>query len=103
MEQETNDSWRLTGIAIVQHALGDVGASDAALDEFFDKNAADSASKIAEVYAFRGEIDKAFDWLEQAYDNRDNALTDMLDNPLFANLHYDPRWEPFLDKMGFPH
>jgi TolB-like protein/Flp pilus assembly protein TadD len=103
IEQETSDTYRLTGTAIVQHALGDLGASDAALQELIDKYAAGWAYQIAEVYAFRGEIDNAFEWLEQAYDNRDTGLPDTLGNPKFASLHSDPRWEPFLDKMGMPH
>ncbi len=103
MEQETADWYRLTGTAIVQHALGDAGASDAALKELIDKYAADGAYQVAEVYAFRGEIDYAFDWLECAYDNRDGGMTNILLDPLLANLHDDPRWEPLLDKMGLPH
>ena len=90
-------------MAIVQHALGDAEASDAALQELIEKSAASAAYQIAYVYAFRGEIDHAFDWLEQAYDNRDSGLPLMLLEPLLANLHDDPRWEAFLDKMGLPH
>jgi len=103
IEQATDDFDRLTGTAIVQHALGDAEASDAALQGLIEKWAAEGAYQIAQIYAFRGEIDHAFDWLDQAYDNRDSGLTLMLLEPLFANLHDDPRWEPFLDKMGLPH
>ncbi|MCH7538079.1 MAG: tetratricopeptide repeat protein [Proteobacteria bacterium] len=103
MEQETSDAIRLFGTAVVQHALGDAGASDAALQELIEKWAATSAYHVAHAYAFRGEIDNAFDWLEQAYDNHDSGLTEMLLHSLLANLHDDPRWEPFLDKMGLPH
>jgi len=103
MEQEAYVYYRLTGMAIVQHALGDAGASDAALQELIEKWATAGAYQIAEIYAFRGEIDHAFDWLENAYDNRDTGLNGMLVNPLFVNLHDDPRWEPLLDKMGLPH
>ncbi len=103
MELEISDGYRLPGIAIVQHALGNAEASDAALQKLIEERAATSAYQVAEVYAFRGEIDDAFDWLERAYDNRDNGLTKMLPDPLLANLHDDPRWFPFLDKMGLPH
>ena len=103
MEQEISDGFRLYGTAVVQHALGDAGASNAALEEMIEKWAAEGAVQVAEVYAFRGEIDLAFDWLEQAYDNRDPGLPQMLLEPLLANLHDDPRWVPFLDKMGLPH
>ncbi len=103
MEQETSNFFRLQGTAIVQHALGNVGASDAALKELIECCAADGAYQVAQVYAFRGEIDLAFDWLDEAYANRDSALPNMLTSNRLANLHDDPRWEPFLDKMGLPH
>jgi TolB-like protein len=103
IEQVTTDWLRLFGMAIVQHALGDAGASDAALYEFIDEYAAMAAYQVATIYAFRGETDLAFEWLDEAYENRDSGLTQMLLQPQFANLHYDPRWTAFLDTMGLPH
>ena len=103
MEQVTSDFSRLWGMALVQHALGDAGASDAALRAFIENWAAGGAYQVAEVYAFRGEIDHAFDWLEHAYDNRDGGLAFMLLDPLLANLRDDSRWEPLLNKVGLPY
>jgi TolB-like protein/predicted TPR repeat methyltransferase len=103
MEHETTDFYRLYGIAIVRHVLGDAGASDAALQEIIETYGEGGAYQVAEIYAFRGEIDYAFEWLERAYDNRDGGITNMLIDPLLANLHDDPRWEPLLDKIGLPH
>jgi TolB-like protein/lipoprotein NlpI len=103
MEQESMDFFRLIGTAIVQHAQGDAGASDAALQESIEIWGAGGAYQVAEVYAYRGEIDHAFDWLEQAYENRDGGLVYLLLDPLLANLRDDRRWEPLLDKMGLPH
>ncbi len=76
IEQEPSDFFRLTGMAIVQHALGDAVASDAALQEMIETwgCAAVAPTRWPAVYAFRGEIDHAFDWLELAYDNRDGGL-----------------------------
>jgi hypothetical protein len=65
-------------------------------------DAAVRAMQIAQIYAFRGEIDDAFLWLERAYDNHDRTLSGVLLQPLLTNLHGDPRWELFLDKMGLP-
>ena len=104
IEKESSEVLRLFGTAIFQYALGDAAASDAALEELIDKYAAVAAYQIAYVHAMRGEIDNAFDWLEQAYDNRDGGLPSMLLEPQLANLHDDPRWPVFLvDKMGLPH
>ena len=102
-EQETIESFRLLGTAIVQHALGDAQASDAALQDLIDNWAEEAAYQIANAYAARGEIDHAFAWLEQAYKNRDAGMPQLLLDPLLANLHDDPRWEPLLDRMGLPH
>jgi len=109
MERETADTFRLMGTAIVQHDLGNAGASDAALKELIECCASNSDPpggdyQIAAVYARRGEIDHAFEWLEVAYDNRDGSLPEVMTaDGAFSSLHDDPRWEPFLDKMGLPH
>jgi tetratricopeptide (TPR) repeat protein len=107
MEQETGDVFRLMGTAIVQHELGNAGASDAALKELIEccggGEPPSADYQIAVVYAYRGEIDHAFEWLEVAYDNRDGSLAGMLTSKSITNLRDDPRWEPFLDKMGLPH
>ncbi len=51
------------------------------------------------MYAFRGEVDKAFEGLERAYDQRDPGLA-WIRSMLLANLHDDPRWAAFLEKLG---
>ena len=66
--------WRLSGLPLAFHALGRRGESDAALAALKEKYAEDSAYQIAEVHAFRGEADLAFEWLERAYDQRDGGV-----------------------------
>jgi tetratricopeptide (TPR) repeat protein len=105
IEQETEDWIRLQGTAIVQHALGDAEASDTALRAFIECCGASEwgGTLVAQAYAFRNENDLAFDWLDQAYDKRDILLIRLLRDPLYANLHDDPRWDLFLEKLGLPH
>ena len=74
MQQETDEGWRLSGLPLVFHALGRRSESDAALAALKDKYAGDSAYQIAEVHAFRGEADLAFEWLERAYAQRDGGV-----------------------------
>jgi adenylate cyclase len=100
--ERTSDFWHDFGMALVQHELGDAGASDAALNEFKEKYQAGEDYQVASIYAFRDEIDLAFDWLDKAYDERDTGLPFVHLDPLLASLHDDPRWESFLDKMGLP-
>ena len=52
------------------------------------------------MLAFRREADRAFEWLDKAVAYHDPGLSDIVVEPLFANLHQDPRWLPFLRKLG---
>src|SRR5262249_59341786 len=64
MQQETLPSLRLHGLALAYDRLGKKKEADAALSELIDKFTNGAAFQIAEVYAFRGEGDRAFEWLE---------------------------------------
>jgi len=55
---------------------------------------------IAYVYAFRGDADKAFEWLDKAVQYKDPGLPDIVAENLFDNIHSDPRWLLFLRKLG---
>jgi TolB-like protein/cytochrome c-type biogenesis protein CcmH/NrfG len=103
MKQETGNYYRLTGTTVIQHALHNAEASNAALKELIENRTVESSYQIALAYAYRGEIDASFEWLQLAYDTRDSGLNKMLVDPMLANLHSDPRWKTFLDKIGFPH
>ena len=97
---EKGATYYYTGLAIVFHTLGNHEASQSALD-YLIKNSADSAAyQIAEVYGSRNEPDKAFQWLEQSLVIRDSGLSAILGDPAFLGLHTDPRWKPFLKKLG---
>jgi hypothetical protein len=55
---------------------------------------------IACLHAFRGETDQAFAWLDRAYVERDRELAWMKVRRELKSLRGDPRWQPFLRKMG---
>jgi predicted Zn-dependent protease len=102
MEQEKGPEYRLPGFAMAYHALLRGKESDAALAETI-KNYGDSgAFQIAEVYAFRGEIDSALYWLERAYAQRDGALTVIKGDPLLKSLEPDARYNALLKRMHLP-
>ena len=100
MQKESNDTWRRIGLPMAWHALGKKTESDAALAELIQKDEMSWAYNIAYVLAFRGEADRAFEWLDKAVAYHDPGLADIAIEPLFANLHHDPRWLPFLRKVG---
>jgi len=77
-----------------------VTESDAALAELTKNEAETAAFQIAEAYAYRGDKDRAFEWLERARRQRDPGLGDLRKDPLLENLYDDPRWNVFLHAMG---
>ena len=89
--------------ALTYHALGREKESDTALNELITKYHASNASEIAMVYAFRGQTDKAFEWLDRAYAQRDPGLMSTKVEPLLNSLHNDPRFAAFLKKLNLPN
>jgi TolB-like protein/DNA-binding winged helix-turn-helix (wHTH) protein/Flp pilus assembly protein TadD len=102
IEKEPTDWEKLTDLALVYHALGRERDSNAALNELITKHDSDSAFQIAQVYAFRGESDKSFAWLERAYKQRDSGLPEIKTDPLLKNIRNDPRYFDLLKKMRLP-
>jgi TolB-like protein/lipoprotein NlpI len=101
-ERVKDDDDRRFGRAITYHALGRKADADLALAEYEKKYAEADAYRIAEIYAFRGEVDRAFAWLDRAYRQRDGGLPVVRGDPLLKNLHSDPRFKAFLRKMNLP-
>jgi serine/threonine protein kinase len=100
--REQEEVFRLWSSAVVLHALGRREESDGALGALIRKYAEGGAYQIAEVYAARGEVNEAFEWLERAYAQQDGGLVEMKPEPVFRSLHGDPRWATFLKRIGLP-
>jgi tetratricopeptide (TPR) repeat protein len=98
--RDPHELLRLAAIAIIEHTRGRRAESDAAVHELIAKYHTDCAYQAAEVYAARGEADLAFNWLERAYVLLDNGLAEMKNSRALRSLYADPRWKPFLQKMG---
>jgi TolB-like protein/Flp pilus assembly protein TadD len=100
MREEPWRAYRLFGLSMAYHALGQTADSDAALADLIERYEQVSAYNIAYVLAFRGEVDLAFEWLDKAVKFKDSGLSSIPVENLFANIHADPRWLPFLESIG---
>jgi TolB-like protein/Flp pilus assembly protein TadD len=100
IEQETSENWKMIGLPMAYHALGRKADSDAALAALIVKWEKDSPYNIAYVYAYRDEADKAFAWLDKAVEYGDGGLAEIVTENVFDKIHKDPRWLPFLRKIG---
>jgi len=97
-------------LTIIYHAMGRQDESDAALEQLTltigDED--EDLFLVAQAHAFRGEIDKAFEWLDRANDahhsrygvNEEFGVLKF--DPFLENLHDDPRWDALLDKLNMP-
>lgn len=100
IEQETIDSYRLAGLAFVYHELGQDEQFEHVLAELIEKFGEETSIEVASVYAWRGDNDRAFDWLEKARDNKESGIGNVASHYTFRNLHEDSRWQPFLSGLG---
>jgi TolB-like protein/Tfp pilus assembly protein PilF len=102
MENETGEWEKLSGEALAYYALGHREESEGSLKKLIATYQNSCAYQIAEVYAYRGETDKAFEWLDRAYRQRDPGTPEMKNNPLMKSLRLDRRYAELLKKMHLP-
>ena len=102
VQQEADEENRLRMLPIVLHAAGRASESDAALKALIAKFSQTEAYSVAMSYAYRGDRDLAFQWLDRAYLQRDSNLVEIVGDRLFKNLFGDPRYKTFLRKMNLP-
>ena len=100
IEQEKSEADRMIGLPMAYCALGRKSDADGALAALISKYEKDCAFNIAYVYAFCGDADKAFEWLDKAVAYEDAGLAEVATESLFDKIHSDPRWLPFLRKIG---
>jgi TolB-like protein len=55
---------------------------------------------IAGIYARLGEIDKAFEWLDRALEERAIQFTYLIADPRWDNIRSDPRYTALLQRVG---
>jgi serine/threonine-protein kinase len=97
---EPDAGFRRFELAVAHYVRGDRQAADAALADLIANAREGFAYQIAEVYALRGEKDKAFEWLQMSFDDRDAGMLGLLVDPLLRGLRDDPRYKNFLAKVG---
>ena len=100
---EPDPGFRRFELAVAHYVRGDRAAADAALADLIANAAREGfAYQIAEVYALRGEKDKAFEWLQTALDDRDAGMLGLSADPLLRGLRDDPRYKNLVAKVGLP-
>ncbi|MFK8012522.1 MAG: tetratricopeptide repeat protein, partial [Marinicellaceae bacterium] len=101
-QKETDDFWKNYAMNLVLIAQNKQIEADKLLMAFINRYQNSDLANIARIYAFRGEIDKSFEWLEKAFNHPDSTLIHVLNFPDFRKMHFDTRWHDLIRKMKFP-
>ena len=97
---DSENRWQRVMSAIVLHSLGRHEEERPIRQTMIDEYSQSWAFGIVLAYAWHGDLDKAFEWLNIAYEQKDRYMAQLIFNPWLASLHDDPRWEPILEKVG---
>ncbi|MFB0565689.1 MAG: protein kinase [Candidatus Aminicenantaceae bacterium] len=98
----------VSAIATLGFHYGLAGKKDKALELLSELEARSNKGYVspfwvAVIYMGLGEMDKAFEWLEKAYEERDGKLIYISVPAPFDALSDDPRYKQLLKKMDLEH
>ena len=100
LELEIDEVWKKFQLNLTLHLMGRQDEADLVLAQFIEDNKEFWAYQIGDLYAFRGNADKAFEWLEIARAQRDPGFSWLLTDDFLYTLHSDPRWGPMVESVG---
>ena len=100
MEKEPAGWLHELGLALAYFRLGRGKDSDEALAHLVSQYPDAAAYQIAQVYAYRGQADQAFQWLEHAYSLHDPGLMWLKTDLKFVSIRHDPRYKELLLRMN---
>jgi tetratricopeptide (TPR) repeat protein len=100
LDFDSENKWQRAMSTIVLHNLGRHEEEQQIRQNLIDKKGQSWAFGIALTYAWHGDPDKAFEWLDIAIKQKDSFMTQLIFNPWLASLHDDPRWPQIVDRMG---
>jgi len=100
VQKESSETAANWAKAMALHALGRDQEASQVIDYMIENYHGWMAYQIATIYAMQDMPDKAFEWLEISYEQRDGGITHILGDPTLNALHDDSRWQPYLLKLG---
>ena len=86
--------------ALALHSLGRAEEFDAVLQDRLSGYPTDSAESIARLYAWSGQADEAFAWLEKMVEDQGPESAILVRTELYDPIKSDPRWTAFLERNG---
>jgi tetratricopeptide (TPR) repeat protein len=102
--RSTNVLFSRMGDAMIDHTLGNAAASQRMVDAIVAEPGVHEggAYQVAQVFAWRGEPDRAFEWLGRAVDNHDAGIIYLKYDPILHPLRSDARYRKVLERLKLP-
>lgn len=88
------------GRLLALHSLGSQDEFAAGLEEFRAAMGGTHPENVARLYAWSGQNDMAFEWLEKLVDQDGPEAAQLVDTDLYEPIKSDPRWKLFLERNG---
>ena len=99
LNNEASDGHQAANRALVFQTTGDYDKAQEELDRLIALGIR-WTFEIAEVYAYMGNADEAFAWLDRAIERRDSSLNQTVLNPFVDPIRDDPRYDELLERLG---
>ena len=99
MQAEPVEFYRLLGLTMAYHDMGRKDESESAASKLVEKFGEDGAFQYAFMFAYCEQADQAFKWLEEIWETQEVPIH-MASEVLFSRLYDDPRWLPYLERIG---
>lgn len=96
--------WRERWRALALQIGADRATADATLQRFIETDGQTNgdAYTIARIYALRGDVDRAFEWLQRDFDRGGTAVNYVLSDSLLLRFRDDPRFAAWCERAGLP-
>jgi len=97
-KEASDEEYRVKGAALALHDMGRQAEFEAAFADLRERWGDRWPSEIAQVYAWTGDPDSAFEWLDKSVAQNEDGLNEQFANVLYKPLHDDPRWATFRER-----
>ena len=101
-KQEEHEFFSIYGMNFILYAIGGETNSKSVFNEFLERNSQTDPANTADLYAFRGDYNNAFKYLNEAFNIKDPVLIEALSYPSFKPMYKDPRWKELIEKIDLP-
>ncbi len=97
-----DEFWRLHAEILALWSLDRKPEANKMLNKFIKDFSDVGAFQVAEIYAWFGDQDKAFEWLDIAYVQRDQGLVEIKSSLFIKSLIHDKRYARMMTKLNLP-